>query len=133
MLQVQYLGDKGGTTVYETVGLVMRELLTSRLGMRFNMKGAARHQKLGLRPTKLFVVIYRELRLLRTREGNRQGTREQGQGTRFTRAALPVAWVRYALQCNIFPHSEMSANVGKVCRYIVSFKLKECFVGVYTV
>ena len=58
--QVQYLGDKGGTTVYQTVGLVLKELMTSRLGLRFNMNGATRHGKRGLRRTKLFVVLYRE-------------------------------------------------------------------------
>lgn len=60
LTQVHYLGEKGGATVYQTVGSVLRELITNRLGLKFNMKGAARHQKIGLLRTKLFTVIYRE-------------------------------------------------------------------------
>ena len=57
---VQYLGDNRGTTVYQTLELVLKELMTSRLGLLFNMNGATRHGKPGLRRTKLFVVLYRE-------------------------------------------------------------------------
>ena len=60
--QVQYLDDRGGAAVHQTVGLAFRELLVRRLGVPFNMNGAEIHAKIGPRRQKLFVALCREYR-----------------------------------------------------------------------
>ena len=58
ILQVVYLGDKGGSTVAECVRRIMNSTMRSRLGQVFNMNGAQRHGKEGFKPTKVFDIVY---------------------------------------------------------------------------